>query len=313
LFVSAVVLFCALLQRASCQLNHAQCTLLLRGHGSSSSANSSSSSALGLWVTAASLACNSSDRLPVQIGINTTFLQQHAETFSGVQLVSYSSCKAHAAAAFHAPIYALLYFCSSHRLTLLQPDVQGIALPAAATGNGSDASASSAEHQAILAFGGNITASVVGGRFANNLAGTALLVMQQASLTVTNTSISSSGGSSGVGAWTLDNSTLQISNSGFVKLAAAESGAAVLASNTSKVCVLTTQSLVLRLSSCMQNSTVDILLLCVTSLPPCEGQRLPRVGLHAVMCMSWHLLLLVYYCTCVASRSPILQHTEPCP
>jgi hypothetical protein len=229
------VLLCVL-QRASCQLNQAQCTLLLHGHGSSSSANSSSRGALGLWVTAASLACNSSDGLPVPIAINSTFLQQHAETFSGVQLVSDCSCKAHAAAAFHAPIYALLYFCSSHGLTLLQPDVQGIALPAAATGNGSDASASSsAEHQAILAFGGNITASVVGGRFANNLAGTALLVMQQASLTAANTSVCSSGGSSGVGAWALDNSTLQIGNSGFVKLAAAESGAAVFDSNTSKV------------------------------------------------------------------------------
>jgi hypothetical protein len=145
-----------------------------------------------------------------------------------------------------------------------------------------------------LAFGGNITASVVGGRFANNLAGTALLVMQQASLTAANTSVCSSGGSSGVGAWALDNSTLQIGNSGFVKLAAAESGAAVFDSNTSKVwlqqniCLCCTS---IQFDACMQSSMADMpacVCTCIcTSWPTSSG-----VDLNAVMCGRWHLLFV---------------------
>jgi hypothetical protein len=176
---------------------HADCRLLLQGNSdinisstnrSSSVNNSSSTGRVGVAV--ASLSCNSSDGTPVPIAINETHLQQHAAAFAGVKILAASECKADAATATPAPIHGLLYFCSSsHHLVLLRPVIRNLALPLALPGDiSSTASSNHSWHQAILAFGGNVTASIVNGSFTDNIAGTAVLARQQAVLSVTNSS-----------------------------------------------------------------------------------------------------------------------------
>jgi hypothetical protein len=162
---------------------HAECRLLLQGYGhndSSLKGSSSSYDAAKIGVAVATLSCSSSDGTPVTVAINSTYLQQHAAAFTGVQVLSGSACKAQAAAADPSPIHALLYFCSSsHQLTLQQPVVQNIQLALAPAG-------SDAWHQAILAFGSNVNASISGAVFSDNAAGTLMVVRQQAVLTIAN-------------------------------------------------------------------------------------------------------------------------------
>jgi hypothetical protein len=140
------------------------------------SSSSSSSGRSKLGVTVASLSCNSSDGKPVPFAINISYLQQHAAAFAGVSVLGVSACKARAATAD-----ALLYFCSSsHHLTLLQPVVKGLMLPVVPQGSSNSIN----WDQAVLAFGGGVHASIVGGRFSDNLAGTLLVASQQAVLSI---------------------------------------------------------------------------------------------------------------------------------
>jgi hypothetical protein len=186
--IAVTVLLAIALPCVSCQA-HAECKLLLQGYGSndSSSNSSSSSNTAKIGVAVASMSCNSSDGAPVPVAVNSTYLQQHTTAFSGVQVLSVSECKTYAAAADFwvdpgwVSITALLYFCSSsHHLTLQQPVVRNLKLALPAPGSNFN----DTWHQAILAFGSSVNASISGGVFSNNLAGTALVVMQQAVLTV---------------------------------------------------------------------------------------------------------------------------------
>jgi hypothetical protein len=177
----------------SCQA-HADCRLLLQGNSNTTSSNTSSSlnNSSSSWVArigvaVASLSCNSSDGTPVPIAINKTYLQQHAAAFTGVKILVVSACKADAAMDAPAPIHGLLYFCSSsHQLALLQPVVRNLVLPLPVQRDIS--SSNNSWHQAILVFGGNVTAGIVDGSFSDNIAGTVLVVRQQAVLSVRNSS-----------------------------------------------------------------------------------------------------------------------------
>jgi hypothetical protein len=176
----------------SCQA-HAECRLLLQGNNATNSSNTNTSSAVNnssntrIAVAVASLSCNSSDGTPVPIAINEKYLQQHAAAFTGAKILVVSACKADAATQASTPIHALLYFCSSsHHLVLLRPVVRNLVLPFAPL---SDINSSNSSWQhAILAFGGDVAASIVGGSFTDNSAGTVLVARQQAGLSVTNSS-----------------------------------------------------------------------------------------------------------------------------
>jgi hypothetical protein len=78
----------------------AQCTLVLRGHGRDRNR---------LGIAAAQLNC-SSESGPVPIVINSTHLQQHARSFTGVRIVSSMGCATHATKGFPYPILPLLLF-----------------------------------------------------------------------------------------------------------------------------------------------------------------------------------------------------------
>jgi hypothetical protein len=69
---------------------------------------------------------------------------------------------------------------------LLRPVVRNLALPLAVPRDIS--SSNNSWHQAILAFAGDITASIVDGSFTDNVAGSVLVARQQAVLSVTNSS-----------------------------------------------------------------------------------------------------------------------------
>jgi hypothetical protein len=158
---------------------------VLLGYGTDSSSNNNPT----LGFADASLACNSSDDLPVAVYFNSTYLREHVSAFKGVSAASDSSCNGSAAAAAAGPtsIRALLYFCSSnHQLTLVNPVVKGLWLPAARK-NGTTSSSSS-WLQAILAFGGSINASITRGLFAQSSADMLIAVRQHAKLSVSNTS-----------------------------------------------------------------------------------------------------------------------------
>jgi hypothetical protein len=112
--------------------------------------------------------------------------------FTGVLVLTVAACQASAEAAYPSPIHALLYFCvSRHQLTLNQPVVQNVQLAlAASAAAGPPASSSNNSgggwHQSILAFGGSVNASITGGMFSDNNAGTLMVVGQQAVLVIAN-------------------------------------------------------------------------------------------------------------------------------
>jgi hypothetical protein len=173
---------------------HATCRLLLQGYSrkdsinSSSTSNSSSRGAAKIGVEVASLSCSSSDGMPVPVVVNSTYLKQHVAAFTGVQILSVSGCKAHAAAEGPSPLHALLYFySSSHQLTLQQPiDMMVQHVQLALAPRGSVSSRGSGWRQSILAFGSSVNVSITGGMFADNAAGTLIFVRQQAVLRISN-------------------------------------------------------------------------------------------------------------------------------
>jgi hypothetical protein len=120
-------------------------------------------------------------------------MQQHTAAFTGVEVVTPSACIALAAAADPSPIYALLYFCSSsHQLTLQQPVVQNVQLTTPPPDSGTSSDSGDGWHQSVLAFGGSVNASITGAMFADNAAGTLLVVRQQAALLIANSTFKGS-------------------------------------------------------------------------------------------------------------------------
>jgi hypothetical protein len=134
----------------------------------------------------------------VPIYINSTYLQQHADSFTGVSVASDVTqyCKNLAArqVALRRPVHvhAMLYFCSNHHIKLLQPVVERLLLPYVPPSNNTDddVSRSTAHVHAILAFGGSVRTSIDGGTFDQNL-GTTMFFMQQAVVSVNNSTFTS--------------------------------------------------------------------------------------------------------------------------
>jgi hypothetical protein len=166
----------------------------------------------------------------VPIAISKKHLQQHTKAFTGVDVRNSAACDAYAGAAYrNASINALLFFCSEQPLqvALLQPVVHGVALVASAESFFSST-------PALLAFGGNVNASIIGGKFTNNTAGAALVALQQAEVHIHNTKISSHTGRRARGVLALDAATVSISNSSFSSFTAP---GAVLARNQSRLSI----------------------------------------------------------------------------
>ncbi|KAF6253512.1 hypothetical protein COO60DRAFT_407427 [Scenedesmus sp. NREL 46B-D3] len=199
------------------QQQRADCRLLLMGHGragSTSGINGTMHGTSSRQGIAARLSCSSPSG-PVKISINTTLLLPQSAAFTGVTVLDSSDCQAHAAAGSGGvPIHALLYFCSNQKLQLhlLQPIVQGVVL--------ADGSAPM-YNPALLVFGGNVNATITGGWLAHNTAGAALVVMNQAQLTLQNTLVTQHKGTHGRAVLALDNSRVAIDNSTFSNMTAA--------------------------------------------------------------------------------------------
>jgi hypothetical protein len=106
-------------------------------------------------------------------------MQQHSVSFSGVTVIDSSDCATHAATSLagvgRKNAHALLYFCGEYSLILNQPVVKGVALVDVNSSSHSDDST-------LLLFGGSIQARIDGGQIDGNTAGTALMVMQRATL-----------------------------------------------------------------------------------------------------------------------------------
>lgn len=182
----------------------AECKVVILGYEDTGSSSSKHG------ISFASLNCSTSDG-PLPVLIDEKHLARFKASFSGVSVVSRSKCKQLAEASnmlYRYPIRALLYFCSSHQLTLLQPLVQGVALVDANSNNHPD-------DPALLLFGGSISASMIGGVFVNNTLGAALVVQQQASLQITDTSVTGHMGTRGLAVYASGESALVISNSSF--------------------------------------------------------------------------------------------------
>jgi hypothetical protein len=185
------------------------CSLVLIGHNSASSSSSSSSSASSdatnapqtPGVSHASLNCTApgTSQDAVTVAINTTYLEQHAVNFTGVTIVPSTSCPEQAV---NATIHPLLQFCGSHSVHLVQPVVQHVWLQ----GTIDDELSS-----VVIAFGGNVTASISAGLFAGNAATHVLLARGNAHLTVSNTVFDSNFGSAAA----IGGSTVHVLNSLF--------------------------------------------------------------------------------------------------
>jgi hypothetical protein len=148
------------------QHSPAECSLVLLGHGSGQ-----------LGVAYASLNCSSAGSL-VPVAVNATHMQQHSASFRGVTVIDSSDCATHAATSSagvgRKNVHPLLYFCGEYNLILNQPVVKGVALV--------DVNSSSHSDDSTLLFGGSIQAHIDGGQIDGNTAGTALMVMQRATL-----------------------------------------------------------------------------------------------------------------------------------
>jgi hypothetical protein len=205
---------------------------MLRGHGSTSSSSSSgrgtSSSRQG--IASARLDCSSSSGL-VQIIVDKQELQPLSSAFTGVTVLDSSECQKHAARGSRGvPINVLLYFCSDQQLQLhlLQPVIEGMLLV-----NGSSRRVG-ADNKALLVFGGNVNATVTEGQFTHNEAGVALVVMNEAELTVNSTLVSHHKGNRARAVLAMDDSRVAIYNSTVSNMTAA---GAVVARNESRVTI----------------------------------------------------------------------------
>jgi hypothetical protein len=218
--------FCA----AQKQQQRAECQLVLRGYGSPSSSEEQDTRSSRQGIASARLDCSSTAG-PVQIGINKQELQPYASAFTGVTVLGSSECQKHAAKGSRSiAINALLYFCSEQQLELqiVQPVIEGVALV-----NGSSKRVG-ADNKALLVFGGNVNATVTGGQFSYIQAGVALVVMNQAELTVHNTVVTSYKGNRARAAMAIDNSRVAIYNSTVSNMTGA---GAVVARNDSRVSI----------------------------------------------------------------------------
>jgi hypothetical protein len=203
---------------------------VLQGHGSTSSSSEQDTRSSRQGIASARLDCSSTAG-PVQISINKQELQSHSSSLTGVTIVTGSECQKHATKGSRgAPINALLYFCSEQQLQLqlLQPIVEGVALV-----NGSSRKVG-ADNEALLVFGGNVNATITGGRFSHIQAGVALVVMNQAELTAHNTVITDYRGNRARAVMAVDDSTVAIYNSTVSNMTGA---GAVVARNESRVII----------------------------------------------------------------------------
>eukprot|EP00775_Hariotina_reticulata_P002453 gene2453-2756_t len=162
-----------------------ECQLMLHGSG-----NSSTQQAV---VLSASLHCSPPDP-PLQVGFNSSMIMLNdsaSDNYSGVNLVTSGlSCLDELT---QQSVFGLLYFCGAsaastqYTVTLMQPTVSGVQLPLPPpllSKPGTDPP----YDLAMLVFGGRIRAIVKEGRFADNTAGTPLLAVGKADLTVTGSS-----------------------------------------------------------------------------------------------------------------------------
>jgi hypothetical protein len=209
LLLPLLLVLCASLSQTHAQgqaLPQARCQLLLQGSGPTTTAAAAcSASPTSGAIAAASLQCSGAQ---VTIGINNTLLGRFvASSFKGVQVDAESACQQRALGGSlrGTPVAALLYFCVSSTEVLLEaPVVQDVRL-----GVGDQQQAT-----ALIVVAGQARVRISGGRIDNNRASSAIVVAEQAMLSLENsTSVSGNRGTDGVAVYVAQNASVAITYS----------------------------------------------------------------------------------------------------
>lgn len=183
------------------QLPQARCQLLLRGRGPTAAAAPPGSTSSNL-IAAASLKCSGA---LVTVGINSTLLGPFmASSFHGVKVAADLDCQQRASGGSlrGMPVSGLLYLCDSAVEVLLDaPVVEDVWL-----GVGSQQQAT-----ALLVVAGQARVRVSGGRIENSKASSAVVVGDQAVVSLQNgTSVSGNRGLDGIGVYAAQNASVSI-------------------------------------------------------------------------------------------------------
>jgi hypothetical protein len=129
-------------------------------------------------------------------------------------------------------MFALLYFCGSYHVHLVAPVLQNISLPytsySPSSGHISNASA-------LLAFGGQVSATLTAGRVTNNTGITAMLLMDDAAVTVVDTVFPGNQGHQGPACLVLHQAQLVMAGSYASSNVATEGGGVLFAQDNARV------------------------------------------------------------------------------
>lgn len=144
-----------------------------------------------------SLNCSTAaNSAPFIVGVNSTLVT--ATNINGVLVQEAPGVCKPANGAAGTPISALLYFCGDYSITFLRPVVQGVSVDS--------------NNTAVIAFGGNIDATISSGISSGN-SGRMLLLTGQAAVHLQDSTFSNNSAAAAAVALTADNATLTISNS----------------------------------------------------------------------------------------------------
>eukprot|EP00879_Flechtneria_rotunda_P003163 GHRR01003385.1.p1 GENE.GHRR01003385.1~~GHRR01003385.1.p1 ORF type:complete len:1192 (+),score=313.72 GHRR01003385.1:611-4186(+) len=205
LLTAAITLACFVLRTAQQPLSEANCSLSIFGYGTARPG-----------VQHCSISCISNNQQPINISSSNISSITQA---NGVNVVGYEDCQQQGSrlGGYRVAMSAFLYFCGSgYHIRLLKPVVRNVWLQFDSEGSYS---------HAVLAFGGQVTTSIVRGHLNSNQA-SALLVMGAAQLTVQDSMISNNYAYSGAGILVL-NGSLSVNNSTFQDNMSIDQGAGI--------------------------------------------------------------------------------------
>lgn len=201
--------------RTAAPANEAECTLQLLGYGSKGQPG----------VQAASLSCTvTSNGVQPIVGVDETYMKQHAVNFTGVQVLPRAQLPCQKKS---TEVMALLYFCGNYSMSFKQLSMRDVWLPP-----------NKDKNNTLVLFGEHVQANLSDSSIRDNHAGTCLWLRDRAELALNNVQVLGNYGRQSVAVRVQDKAQLTARNSMFARNNATDRAGAISAHNFATITLM---------------------------------------------------------------------------